>query len=73
MNLEPLRLPDLDRLASAGEVRRLSRGPRTVEEVLRAASDAMDREDAEAERARDPVAYVRAQRRRRRLWDRLFH
>jgi hypothetical protein len=46
--------------------------PRTIGEVLRAASAAMDREDAEAERARDPVTWLRAERRQHSLFWRLF-
>jgi chorismate-pyruvate lyase len=56
----------------AGWARSIRQGPRTIGEVLRSASEAMDRED-EAERYRaDPIAYISAHQRKHRLWDRLF-
>ena len=76
MELHPLPgwPPDLGRLAAYGEAARIARHgePRTVAEVLAAASEAMDREDAELERARDPVAWLRAERRKHSLFWRLF-
>lgn len=72
MELHELRPPDLSRLASAGEVRRLSRGPRTISEVLTAARTAMEAEDEAERRAADPVTWLRAERRRRSLFWRLF-
>jgi hypothetical protein len=72
MELHPLVPPDLEHLTRRGEVRRLYRPPRTVEEVLRDASRAMDLED-EAERYRaDPVLWIRGERRKRSLFWRLF-
>jgi hypothetical protein len=68
--LDPLGLHQ-DPMA-AGWSRALTRGPRTVSEVLTEARDRMDAEDeAEAYRA-DPIAYIRAQRARTTLWGRLF-
>jgi hypothetical protein len=64
-------LPDLGRLESAGEVRRLHRGARTLEEILRSAAEAMDAEDRAEELARDPVLWARAHRPRT-LWNRLL-
>lgn len=74
--MEPHRLPvdawmQRDPVTS-GHVWAVTRGPRTVEQVLADASRLMDAEDAELERMRDPVAYVAAQRRRSTLWGRLF-
>ena len=57
----------------AGWARRISHGPRTVAEVLADASRMMDAEDAELERMRDPVAWLRAQRPRSNLLGRLLH
>lgn len=57
---------------SAGWSRALTRGPRTVSEVLTEALQRMDAEDqAEAYRA-DPVTWIRAHRARTTLWGRLF-
>jgi hypothetical protein len=71
--LHELRPPDLGRLASAGEVRRIRQGPRTIEEVLARARAQMDEEDRLEELARDPVAWMRAHRPRHRLIDRLLY
>jgi hypothetical protein len=76
MELHPLPgalRPDLERLATEGEVRRLHRGPQTVQQVLDGAREAMAEEDRLEEMARDPIAYARAQRARRTLWGRLMH
>jgi hypothetical protein len=56
----------------AGWARVIRRGPRTIGEVLRSASDAMDEEDRLAAVAADPLAFVIAARRRC-LWGRLMH
>jgi hypothetical protein len=69
--LDPLGLARPDPV-DTGWARRISQGPRTVEEVLRAASAAMDAQDEAEAYARDPIRYVAAQRRRRTLWGRLF-
>jgi len=71
MPVYPLELPDLPRAVARGEARHLYRGERTVAEVLAAAAAEMDAEDAELERQRDPIAYIRAHRPRR-LIDRLL-
>jgi hypothetical protein len=47
----------------AGWTRAIHRGPRTVEEVLRAASAAMDAEDEAERRQRDPFTVAIAPRR----------
>lgn len=65
--LDPLglsQLPELQRITRQGEMARLYRGERTIGEILRSASKAMDEEDAELERQRDPLAWIRAPRRR---------
>jgi hypothetical protein len=49
---------------NSGWSRVLYRGPRTLSEVLRDASAAMDAEDARQAMAADPFAFVIAQRRR---------
>ena len=51
----------------------LHRGPRTIGEVLAAASAAMDAEDERLERERDPVAWLHTRRRRRNLLGRLLY
>jgi len=75
VELHPLDLPDLPDLPRPGPVdagwARSFRQPRTVAEILAGASAAMDAEDAELERQRDPVAWARAHRPRR-LIDRLL-
>ena len=68
--LDPLGLARPDPV-DAGWARRLHSEPRSVGEVLRSASDAMDRQDEAEEQARDPVAYARAWRRKHNLWSRL--
>jgi hypothetical protein len=75
VELYPLRtgLPGLAELAARGEVSRLWREPRTVAEILAAASEAMDREDEAEWAAADPIAWIRAQRARRTLWGRLVY
>lgn len=69
----PLPLPDLDQLRQDGEVRRIAHGPSTISEVLGRASAAMDEQDRLEEMRRDPVAYMRAHRPRRNLWQRLMY
>lgn len=67
-----MELPDLPNAVQRGEVRRVSHGPLTVDQVLGRGLQAMlDEDRAEAERA-DPIRYVTAQRSRRTLWGRLF-
>jgi hypothetical protein len=56
----------------SGWCRAVSHGPKTLQEILRAASAAMDAQDEAEAYRRDPVAYFRA-RRGRRLLDRLLH
>lgn len=74
MELHPLPGPfaELGREIAAGNIRMLHQQPRTVSEILRDASAAMDEQDQAEEYARDPVAWLRAHRPRNRLWDRLF-
>jgi hypothetical protein len=48
------------------------RSPRTVAEVLAAASEAMDEQDRRQAMRDDPVAWASAHEPRNRLWDRLF-
>jgi hypothetical protein len=80
MELYPLRtgLPDLAQLAARGEVSRLYREPRTVEQVLEGARAALEAED-EAERQAASgkrltlSAWARTQRARRTLWGRLLY
>jgi hypothetical protein len=69
--LDPLGLARPDPVDS-GWARRISQGPRSVEEVLRAASAAMDAEDEAEAYRRDPIGYITAQRARTTLWGRLF-
>jgi hypothetical protein len=57
---------------SAGWSRALSRGPRTVSEVLTDALTRMEAEDRAEEARRDPVTWLRAERARRSLFWRLF-
>lgn len=69
--LDPLGLHQPDPV-SAGWSRALSRGPRTISEVLAEALQRMDAEDeAEAYRA-DPISWIRAQRARTTLFSRMF-
>ena len=70
--IDPLGLARPDP-AERGWAHAIHRGPRTVAEVLAAASAAMDAEDEAAGRARDPIAWARARRPRSRLIDRLLH
>lgn len=69
--LDPLGLARPDPVAE-GWAHRLASEPRTLDEILRSASAGMDAEDDRQERERDPVAWLRASRRRRTLWARLF-
>jgi hypothetical protein len=55
-----------------GWTRVIRHGPMTVEQVLERGRAAMEAEDEREAREADPVAWLRAERRRRRLWDRLF-
>ena len=55
-----------------GWARAVHRGPRTVEQVLGAALAAMNEQDEAERRAADPVAWLRAERRRRSLFWHLF-
>jgi hypothetical protein len=70
VDLYPLQLPDVPQPdpVDTGWARRIRQGPRTIEEVLHAASARMDAEDEAEAYWRDPVAWVRAHRPRR-LWD----
>jgi hypothetical protein len=74
VKLHPLLGPfaDLDREIAAGRARMLRQNPRTLSEVLADASAAMDAQDEAEAYARDPVGWLRANRPRRRLRDRLF-
>ena len=74
MELHEIRPPDLDALRVRGDARALlrSREPRTLSEILADVSRQMDEEDAELERQRDPLNYVRARRPRRNLLARLL-
>jgi len=67
--LDPL---GLHREADRGWVRALAAGPKTIQQVLAGASAAMDEQDRAEAYARDPIAYMRAERARRTLWGRLF-
>lgn len=73
MELHPFPLPDVPQPGpvDTGWARAIHRGPRTIDEVLRSAGEAMDAEDEAAELDRDPVAWLRA-RRPRTLFNRLF-
>jgi hypothetical protein len=55
----------------SGWAHAIHRGPRSIGEVLRAASTAMDEQDEAERRAADPLTWIRAERRRT-LWGRLF-
>ena len=57
---------------SAGWSRALSRGPRTVSEVLAEALTRMEAEDRAEAYRRDPVTWLRAERARHSLFWRLF-
>ena len=57
---------------SAGWSRALTRGPRTVSEVLAEALTRMEAEDRAEAYRRDPVTWLRAERARRSLFWRLF-
>jgi hypothetical protein len=70
--LDPLRLARPDPVP-AGWAQAIHRGPRTVAEVLAAASQAMDAQDEAERAAADPITYTRVQRARRTLWGRLMH
>jgi len=70
MEVFPLELPDLPEAVQQGDVRRISRGPLTVSQVLGQGLAAMLDDDEAQERQRDPIAYIRA--RRPRLIDRLL-
>jgi hypothetical protein len=65
--------PDLAAMVARGEVSRVYKPPRTVAQVLDDARKAMEAEDEALARARDPIAYVRAQRARRTLLGRLLY
>jgi hypothetical protein len=56
----------------SGWARVIRHGPRSVGEVLRSASAAMDEQDEAEGRATDPVASIRAERSRHTLWGRMF-
>ena len=74
MELHPLLSgrPDLAQLVARGEVSRVYREPPTVAEILAGALAEMEtQEEAEAYRA-DPIAYIRARRRRNTPWNRLL-
>jgi len=64
--------PDLRRLRDEGNVRAIRRQPRTVEQVLEAARDEMNAQDAAELFDRDPAAYHRRYTPRRTLLQRLF-
>lgn len=69
--LDPLGLHQQDPV-SAGWSRALTRGPRTVSEVLAEALQRMDAEDEAEAYRRDPITWLRAERRRHSLFWRLF-
>jgi hypothetical protein len=69
--LDPLGLQQQDPVAP-GWSRALSRGPRTVSEVLAEALARMEAEDQAEAYRRDPVTWLRAERARRSLFWRLF-
>lgn len=71
-------LPDfaaLERMQARGDAVALARNrtPRTIDEILQAASARMDAEDQAEAYRNDPVTYMRARRLRTRLIDRLLH
>ena len=68
--LDPLGLARPDPV-DAGWARRLHSEPRTVAEVLATASRDMDAQDERERQAADPVAWLRAHRRKHNLWARL--
>jgi len=71
---EPLIPPDLARLRDQGDARSIVHGRRsTIAEVLERGRLAMLEEDRLEEYRNDPIAYVRARRPRRNLWQRLMH
>lgn len=69
--VDPLGLHQPDPV-DAGWARSLTRGPRTVSEVLGEALQRMNAEDEAEAYAADPIAYIRAGRARTTLWGRLF-
>lgn len=69
--LDPLGLHQPDPVG-AGWSRALSRGPRTVSDVLAEALTRMEAEDRAEEARRDPVTWLRAERARHSLFWRLF-
>ncbi len=69
MDLYPLVPPDLPRLAAQGNARLVTRGPRTVAEVLERARAEMAEEDRLEAYRNDPLAYLGVHRPRRRLID----
>lgn len=68
--LDPLGLAKADPV-DRGWAYRIHRGPRTIQEVLRAASAAMDEQDKREAYERDPLLWLAAQRRKHSLWARL--
>jgi hypothetical protein len=72
MDLHPLDPLGLHRPVERGWARSITTGPKTVEQVLDGARAQMRLEDEVQAYREDPLAYVRAYRRRHRLWDRLF-
>jgi hypothetical protein len=64
MELHELRPPDLAELRVRGDARAIfrSRNPRTLEEILQAASDDRDEADHREAMAADPVLWARAHR-----------
>ena len=69
--LDPLGLHQPDPV-DAGWARSLTRGPRTVSEVLGEALERMNAEDEAETYRRDPVTWLRAERARHSLFWRLF-
>ena len=74
MKLYPLDPPGLQQQdpVGAGWSRALSRGPRTISEVLTEALTRMEAEDRAEAYRRDPVTWLRAERARHSLFWRLF-
>ncbi len=71
MDLYPLELPDLPKAVQRGEMRRISHGPLSIEQVLGRGLQQMLDEDQAEEQARDPLLWARAHQPRR-LIDRLL-
>jgi hypothetical protein len=69
--VEHIGLPRPDS-ADSGWAQALYRGPRTLSEVLRDASAAMDEEDRRQAMAADPLVYARPRGCRAPLWRRLL-